>query len=247
MTRWKASGFHLLIGAAIVAGVLLALFRSWYPPALWPLASMDRSIGLLLISVVLAGPLFIVLVYRPGKPGLRVDMTVIVLIQLLAFGYALMMLSRIRPVFMVAAVDRLQIVLANDIDRADLAEARLRESDLSWTGPTLVGLNMPSGSAALLLSGATGNDYPMQPVFYAPYTASAGGLLQRARPIDTLLARSSGRYRVRIEHAIAHLGRPTSSLRFLPVTSRLGSATMLIDARDATPLLSVRVDPWIQR
>jgi hypothetical protein len=247
MIRLKASVLHLAISIAVVGGVVLALLSLWYPLALWPIAGIDRSMGLLLCAVTLVGPLLTWLVYRPDKPKLRLDMAVIVLIQMIGLAYAVAMLGRIRPVFMVAAVDRLQIVLANDIDRADLAEARLPASDLSWTGPTLVGLNMPSGTAALLLIGSTGNDYPMQPVFYAPYTASAGGLLQRAGPIDALLDHASGRDRARIEHAIAQLGRPASSIRFLPLASRLGSATMLVDARDATPLLPVAVDPWIQR
>lgn len=246
MTRYKASAIYLAISIAVVGGVVLALLSLWYPLALWPMAGIDRSMGLLLFAVTLVGPLLTWLVYRPGKPRVRLDMSVIILIQVIGLGYTLVMLGRIRPVFMVAAVDRLQIVLANDIDRADLAEARLRESDLSWTGPTLVGLNLPSGSTALLLTGSSGNDYPMQPVFYAPYSTSAGGLLQRAYPIDVMLARSTSRDRARIERAVAQAGRPSTGIRFLPIASRLGSATMLIDARDATPLLPVAVDPWIQ-
>jgi len=225
---------------------VLALLWSWLPPVLWPIAGPDRPMRLLIAAVLVVGPLLTLLVYRSGKHHLRLDLIVIALIQLAFLGYVVNMLGRSRPVYTVAAVDRLELVLANDIDRSDLADARLTERDLSWRGPRLVGLRLPAGpnSGDFLFSGLTGKDYPLRPAFYVPFEQAAPDLLLRARSVELMMARSP-RDRDAISHALVKLGRRASEVRFVPITSRRGAATMLVDAGNGMPLQALGLDPWI--
>ena len=62
MSRWKASGIHLLLSVAIVGAVLLCMLGVWYPRPLFEaaggnhlifiLASVDVTIGPLLTAIV---------------------------------------------------------------------------------------------------------------------------------------------------------------------------------------------------
>jgi len=242
--RWKFAFAHLLISIAIVGGLLLALLWLWVEPALWPLVAPSRPLLLLLVAVVLAGPLLTWLVYRVGKLHLRMDLALIVAIQLLFLGYAATMLCRSRPVFMVASVDRLELVAANEIDREDLIEAKLSDWKLSWTGPRLVGLRLsPLPASGDLFAGAE-NDFPSRPSFYVPYTQTAPELLEHASPMETLSSRSSGD-RAFVSGALKRIGRTAAQVRFVPITSRKGAATMLLDAVDGTPLRALALNPWV--
>ena len=245
MIRWKAGSLHLAISVALVGSGLLGLLLLWVPPALWSLVAPKGPLLLLFFAVVLAGPLLTLLVYRAGKPNLRWDLLLIVVIQVAFLGYALYMIGRSRPVYIVAAVDRLQLVFASDIDREDLAEAKLTDHDLAWTGPRLVGVRMQVGAAStdFLLSGLAGQDAPLRPALYVPYAEAAPELLRHATPVEALIARSP-RDREYIARALADMRRNASQVRFVPITSRHDAATMLIDAADGTVLRALPLDPW---
>ena len=84
LTRWHASGAHLLISAAIAAAVLTLMLTVWYPPPLFEAAG-GNDLALILIGVdVVIGPLLTLIVFKPGKRGLRFDLAAIAVFQLAA-------------------------------------------------------------------------------------------------------------------------------------------------------------------
>ena len=152
------------------------------------------------------------------------------------------MLARTRPVFLVAAVDRYEVIFANDIDPTDLEQAPAQYRQLSWTGPRIVGLQRTSSQGA---GPAILFDTPQQPAYYTDFKAYAPLLLSRAKPLGGLMARSPKEH-ARVTAALRRLGRKESSTLFVPITSRRkGSAVMLIDAGSGLPLQTLTLDPWI--
>jgi len=245
MTRWKAGAFHLAVSLAVIGSIAAFVWLYWLPHGLWPLA-LKRPLLILSAAVLLVGPLLTTLVYRTGKRTLRSDLLVVTLIQLVFLAYCLFMLGRTRPVFLVAAVDRFELVMANDIDRKDLKAAPAPYRYLPWTGPQLVGLRNATDDeqgGELLLAGLTSADTPLRPAFYTAIAESVPTLLQRSRPLGELTAHSA-HYREVVLAALVHLGRNGEQVRFLPITSRHGSAVMLIDPDTAAPLRLLSLDPW---
>src|SRR5690606_12331015 len=116
---------------------------------------------------------------------LRMDIAVVVLIQLLFLGYACAMLARLRPVYLVGMDTHIELVRALDIDRNDLAGAPEERRALSWTGPVLVGALPPGGQALL---GA--DEYARHPAYYIDYDHVGPLLAQRGRNPGDLAARS---------------------------------------------------------
>jgi hypothetical protein len=215
----------------------------WYHLDGWQLSGLEPALLGLFLAVLLVGPALTLKAYRTGKATLRSDLLVIVLLQLLFLAYACFMLGRIRPVFMVAAGDHLVLVRAKDIDRGDLAQARLDNYDLSWTGPRLVGVQMPGYAAGdLLVAGAYASQYPEQPVYYVPYRDAVETLLANALPTTTSSQRSP-RAQARVDAALRQLGRTPAQVRATTITSRSGAALMLLDAANGQPLRILPADP----
>ncbi|MEZ5468867.1 MAG: hypothetical protein R3F18_14580 [Lysobacterales bacterium] len=144
MTRLKAFRVHLLASACVGAVVATLVFFLWYPDFYFKASGAQILIATLIFVDVVIGPALTLLLFKPGKWGLAFDMTVILILQLCALLYGLSVIIGSRPVFMVAAVDRFVVVSANQIDRDEMPDdANSRFSQLSWTGPRLVGLQLP--------------------------------------------------------------------------------------------------------
>lgn len=242
MNRWKAGAIHLLLSVAVVGAIAAFVYFVWTPKGLWAIAGVDRPLLILFAAVLMVGPALTTLVYRPGKNTLRSDLVVVALLQTAFLGYGLWMLARTRPVFLVAAVDRYEVIFANDIDPTDLEQAPAQYRQLSWTGPRIVGLQRTSSQGA---GPAILFDTPQQPAYYTDFKAYAPLLLSRAKPLGGLMARSPKEH-ARVTAALRRLGRKESSTLFVPITSRRkGSAVMLIDAGSGLPLQTLTLDPWI--
>lgn len=249
MTRWKAAGIHLLISAIVIGGVAALLLWRWYPPALWGVAKADKLMMILALVDVMLGPVLTLIVYKAGKKSLRFDLTVIALLQLTALAYGLNTVWQSRPVYLVAAVDRFQMVFANEIDRADLAKASPPFRSLPLTGLQIIGAKIPEAAEArneVLFSAMSGKDIHLLPAYYVPYAEVALQLAKRATPASSLTDSLAADEAQRLLRAVSATGRAPSSVAVAPVSSirSAGSAAMLVDAASGAVLRPAAVNVW---
>ena len=108
MSRWRASGIHLLISAVLAVVTLILLLKVWYPPPLFTAEGGNDLLFILIGVDVIIGPLITLIIFKVGKPRLRMDLTVIALLQLGALVYGGYVMFVARPVFVV--LERLLIV-----------------------------------------------------------------------------------------------------------------------------------------
>src|SRR6266498_743017 len=123
MSRWKAAGMHFGLSAAIAAALLMLMLALWYPPPYFTLMGGATLVLLIAGCDVVLGPLITLIVFRSGKKGLALDLTMIGIVQSLALTYGIYTMFEARPAFTVFAVDRFEVVAANDIRREELALA----------------------------------------------------------------------------------------------------------------------------
>jgi hypothetical protein len=239
MTRWKASATHLALSIVVIGGIALSAFLLWYPLGLYRVAGLDRILLVMLGIDLTAGPLLTLILYRPGKPGLKFDLAMVALAQLAFLSYGLHTLWQGRPVFLVGTPDTFTLVFASEVDPADLARAPKPEwRRLSWTGPQLVGTRMPDDPAQrrevmeAFMAGGAGIE--RDPAHYLDYAAIAPQLLQSSHALAADDAVSAADLRA--------TGRARQALRWLPIVSRRGSGTMLVDAADGTPLRTLAAE-----
>lgn len=248
--RFHAAGLHLAISMVIAACVFLSVRHLWYPGALYDSAG-GRDLFLLIVTVdVVVGPLITLIVYRPGKPGLRFDMATIAVLQLAALGYGLWSLSLSRPVYVAFVKDRFELTRASDIEPADLEKARgTPYARLPWTGPRYIGVAFPKDpneQFELMTSASAGKDIHTYPRYFAPYERTAADAAAKAQPLAALRRFNPGRD-AEISALPAKYGRAEADLAFLPLKTGKADVTVILGARDGAILGLERFIPWEYR
>lgn len=231
MTRIKAATIHLAISSGIILGSLILACIVWYPYGLWRWAVPNNPTLLLLAVVFMIGPLLTLLVYRPGKRTLRSDLIVVALIQALFFSYAMVMLGRARPVFLVGDGAEFRMVRAYEVDRQDLAQAKSTgHPGLSLAGPQVVGIRLSDD----LLVRVLGGDRSAEPGQHIVLTSVADSFRRQAKPLAAL--RDHPVAAAQAQEALRALKRSDADTRWVSLVSADRSGILLVDAKSATPL-----------
>jgi hypothetical protein len=247
MSRWKAASIHLSISISVGLLVLALLFLVWYPQPYFDAAGGQQLVIILIGVDLVLGPMLTLVLFKSGKKGMLFDLCMIAVVQASALVYGLHVIAQARPVFIVAAVDRFNVVSANDLDPADLAKGKRPEfRSLSLTGPRLVAARLPTDvekSNALVVSGLAGKDIEKLPEYYVPYDEEATSMLKRAKTADAL-RRSIPEAAPKFDAWLKSHDRTDADVAWLPIVARRASLTMLLDARTGKVLDAVPLDPW---
>jgi hypothetical protein len=192
MNRWKAAAVHLSISIVLTVLMLGWLYFIWFPSPYFSAAGAHRLILLLIGVDICIGPLLTLLVVNRHKARklLRLDLTVIGVLQVIALSYGVHVITDARPVFIVAEVDRLVMVSAQQLSDEDLAKGGRPEfRRRSLTGPVLVGALTPKdvspGDFALKVM-QTGKDIDRLPHYYVAYDQAIDAVMKHAKPLASL-------------------------------------------------------------
>ena len=232
MSRWQASGLHLLISAAIASAVLALMLGVWYPR---PLFEAEGGLGLVFILVgvdVVIGPLITLIIFKSGKWGLRFDLWTIATLQLAALVFGGHVVFEARPVFLVLVKGQIEVVTAAELRPQWLEEARRPEfRKLPVTGPTLVAFEMPADNQAMVFTALfEGRDLQHYPKHYVPYAERAQAELSSALAIDKVRRESPDAARV-IDAYLKDSGRRETDVRYYPMRTRYEWIAVLVDAK----------------
>lgn len=187
MTRFKAAGIHLAISVLIGALVTTGIVFVWFPGAYLTMGNGLKLVTLLIGCDVVLGPLLTFVVFQPGKPSLRFDLSVIALIQAAALAYGISVAAQARPVFGVLIGDVFYPVPAQYLREANFAAAQAPYNRMSWTGPIEAEIRTEVAPWGPNLPGTDREISQVDPTQYtAPSSqtwAEAGISLQSARTI----------------------------------------------------------------
>jgi hypothetical protein len=236
VSRWQASGIHLLISVAIVLAVLTLMLTVWYP---WPLFEAMGGGGLLLILCgvdVVLGPLLTLIVFKQGKRTLKFDLAVIALLQLSALLYGSHIVYLARPAFLVFAKDQFEVAIAADLDEAKLAKARYPQfRELPKGRPVLAFADFPTDPAErnrLVAAALAGQDMQEFPEYFAPYAERTRRVLAVAQPIERIRRAEPATGKI-IDDWLASSGTKESDVRYFPLRARKAWVAVLVDAKTA--------------
>lgn len=246
-TRPQAAALHLGISIAVAACVFLTVRWLWYPGLLFDLAG-GRDLFILIVAVdIVVGPLITLIVFKPGKWGLRFDMFTIAALQVAALAYGLWSISLSRPVYVVFVKDRFELTRANDIDEPEAARAAGTPYErLSWTGPRYVGVDFPKDPSLqfeIMMSASAGRDINTYPRFFVPYEQRAASAAEKAQPVAGLKPYNPGR-EGEVEALAAKYGRQARDLAFLPLKTGKADLTVILAANTGAVLGLEPLTPW---
>jgi hypothetical protein len=244
MSRWKAAGIHLFLSAAIGGALLTFMLTVWFPWPLFEAAGGDKLIFILVGVDVTLGPLITLIIFKSGKKWLKLDLTIIALLQLSALAYGIHTMYLARPVYLVYTIDRFDMVTAKDLEPEDLAKVTLPEFKQPSLGrPRYIAAVPPTDVEEhnkILFSAVGGKDLQMYPQYYRPYEPQAQNALQHAKPLDKLLKR----YPEAVQGYLDAAGRKAESLKYLPLRAKEKDGAVLLDATSGAPLKILLVNPW---
>lgn len=89
VTRKQAFLTHLLISMAVFSVLFYLIVFKWYPSYYFHIDGGYRGIATIFFVDVVLGPGLTLLVFKPGKPSLKFDMSVIVIIQIVALSWGI--------------------------------------------------------------------------------------------------------------------------------------------------------------
>jgi hypothetical protein len=249
LNRWQAAAIHLGLSALIASVVVTVMLLIWYPP---PYFDAMGGTGLMKILVgvdVTLGPLLTLIVFNRNKKSLRFDLSVIAVLQIAALVYGVWVMFEARPVYTVFAVDRFDIVSANELDAVDIDAAAPAYRELPTSGPRIVGTRLPDKQKnpdewnRLVFAGAAGKDVPQYPKYYVPYAEIATAVLAKAKPLSALAA-AKPEAKARVDAFLAQSGRPADAFVYVPLVGRGATLTAVLDARDAAIVAYIPIDPY---
>ena len=246
MNRFKAALIHLSL-SALVAGIVFAtIYFLWFPGELFAAAGGLKLFFLIVGVDITLGPLLTLVVFVPGKKGLKFDLVTIATLQLAGLAYGVHVLAEARPVYIVFVQDRFELARANYISPEELEKGRAKGfGDLSWNGPRIVGSRLPTDpdeQFRIMSSGMAGIDLQGFPQYFVPYEEVREEVLKAAQPIDKLRSYNTVNPGA-VDRAVAATGMREEDLRFLPLPTTVDLA-VLVDAKDARVVRLVNVKPW---
>ena len=244
MTKKNAFLIHLAGSTIIVGIVLLLIWFVWYPAPLFELLGAWNVIRVLISVDIVLGPALTLLLYKPGKPKLLLDMSVVLIIQLAALIYGVSVIYGERPCYMVYAVDRFEAVACSQVDsKAVIANAALPAK--RWQEPLYVEARMPESieEQNLLLEEVVFQGLPdiaERPQYWLPFSVETIARIRHKYPVlgDTAIPDV---WQAEVTRLLERYG---PELIIVPLTAKDNSVGLVINADTLRAVGSLPVDPW---
>jgi hypothetical protein len=128
ITRKQAFLTHLLISLAIFFVLLYLIIFQWYPSYYFHIDGGYRGIITIFLVDVVLGPGLTLLVFKPGKPGLKFDMTAIVALQVVALSWGIKSVYTERPMLTVFYDGKFSCMSYSETSDFDLDRLALENS-----------------------------------------------------------------------------------------------------------------------
>jgi hypothetical protein len=245
--KLRAALINLAISLAVLCGILAVVYLAWYPDPYFLVKDINRVTWMLVAVQLALGPLLTLVLYRKGKKGLVLDLSVITALQVFALAYGTWALYQERPWFMVYAVDRFTILASREVDFAAVSRDEFLRKPLA--GPVMVMARVPSDPAAherllreTLFQGRP--DLSQRPEYWSDYQNGLPEIVARARTVAELRA-ARPQDRQLIDRAISASGHAAESLVFVPAIGKSRDFAIILHPESGEVLDAVPSDPWL--
>jgi hypothetical protein len=246
MTRYRATLIRLAISTVLVSIVYFVTYFVWYPKPAFEVVGVSSILCLLVGVDLVLGPLLTLVVYKHGKPGLRFDLAVTVVLEVAALVYGSCRLYEERPHYLVFIVDRVEFVSIKNIDTNEMRYDELRSKPFAKL--IKVYARRPADAegfdrylSSIMVDGKP--DLEGRPEYWEPWSGGSDAIRMQIRPVENLHPKSE-RERRHVQRAIDLHRDDHPNLGVLPIGGVDDDIGMLVD-RDSLEILGVlRADPW---
>ena len=245
MSKIRAFLLHLSISATIVGIVLAIIFWVWYPSPFFEIAGANQVLKILIAVDLILGPLLTLILYRPGKPKVIFDLSVIAIIQLSALIYGVVTIYSERPYYVVFAVDRFEVLAKKDVEIAGTEDPQFITKP--WTQPIYAVAVYPEGAAErnrlleeVVFQGLP--DIDKRPEYWRNYQQYSDAVADKAKPLSELPL-TSDESRARVE-SVVKKHTSGAELVYVPVMGKQGPLALVLNPENRLPVAAINIDPW---
>jgi hypothetical protein len=141
MNRFGAFLVHLGISFVVFAVLAALVVYVWYPDFFFAADGGWEGIRIILLVDLVAGPLLTLVVYKPGKPSLKMDLTLIGIFQALCLAAGVWVVWSERPLALVYSDGTFFSMTTGDLAEAKVDGAQLKDLPGAW--PKRVAVVLP--------------------------------------------------------------------------------------------------------
>ncbi len=233
---------HLFISAMIALIVVGLVFFVWYPAPLAEAVGVTDIFLMLLVIDVIVGPVLGWLVYKEGKKTLKMDLSIIILLQLSALLYGIYSIGQGRPVWLAYTVDRFEVVRKNELIEDNIAKALPQYQQPSWFKPQFVGVVFAKDTNVrndeMFQELFAGISISQKPERYVPLIDVKNQIQQRAQDLKLLKQFNDPQSVQKI------LAKYPQANAFVPLKATAVDMTVLINKETGEVVEIVDLRPW---
>lgn len=223
---------HLALSAILSLIIMAVVFFVWYP---FPLASATgvSTIFLMLLAIdMVLGPLLGFFVYKSGKKTLKLDLGIIIILQICAMSYGVFNIFEGRPVWIVYNVDRFDLIRANDIEI----------NSNNWFGPKYIAVQLSKNNEQrntdLFNEVLGGVSITQQPSRYVSLGEVKKEIQSRARNLSEL---KNYNINVNLDDLAKKYGQADG---WLPLKANAKDMVVLVNKKEGNVIQIVDLRPW---
>lgn len=191
MTRIRAFLVHLGISLAIFLALAYLIVFIWYPDFFFSTDGGWQGMRIIFAVDLVLGPALTLIVFKPGKPGLKFDLTVIGVFQGACLIAGTYVVYSERPLAMVYVDGQFYSMSADDYTDLGLTVPELSDFPGQW--PKWVTVNIPEDpwASSEIRKNAMKQGTPLRTLAerYVPFSPEDVDLEREAYPLSDLLDR----------------------------------------------------------
>lgn len=240
--RFKFFITHLAISIFIALIVVGIVFFIWYPFPLAKAVGVSHIFLMMLVIDVIIGPLLGLLVYKEGKKSLKIDLSIIILIQFFAFGYGFYTIEQGRPVWNVFYVNSFELIRKNEIFLNTQQDQLTEYQQYFWVKPQFVGVELAKDknirSEDMFAEVLGGISIAQKPERYVPLDKVKNQIQQHAQNLNIL---NQFNDKALVEKTLSNYPQATA---FVPLKANAVDMTVLINKEKGEVVKIVDLRPW---
>ncbi len=240
---------HFACGILWAVVLAIPVFGLWFQYPYGEIAGGKNFFLVILAVDIVCGPFLTFILYDPDKEKWkwRVDLTIVLVLQIGIMAYGVERLITMRPVLLSFEGDRFRVVRANDISTRQLSEAKSSFANYSWTGPRLIAAKLlPSndpGYMDSLVRSVNGEPPSFRPSRWEDYNLHLVNIRASLKPLSALSLDEVSR--MRLKEIEVKCGCQKSSLGYLPLISNaIDDWVVVVSVESAFPVGYLNIDGW---
>lgn len=233
---------HFSISCFIAFTIMVWVFFVWYPSPLAKAVGVTYIFLMMLAIDVIVGPILGLLVYKEGKKTLKIDLSIIIALQISALGYGIYSIEQGRPVWVAYNVDRFELVRKNEIIDDHIDKASPQYQQISWFKPQYVAVEFAKDANVrnddLFAEALGGISIAQKPERYVDFVQAKPQLQQRTKSLKELNQYNDVK---QVERIVSKYPQATG---FVPLKANAVDMTVLINKEKGEVVKIVDLRPW---